>query len=677
MRRKLLVNGLIGCFFCTMLFVFPVLSVANESLSSDSGVTLQQALEDITKSDPAILEAVKNYESVLAEVGIAESEYYPVIGTNITVGPERTDGIDTNDEEENLISTTATLYVRQNLFNGGKTTAFVRETDARVQAAAYEVLKVANDIYLETAEAYINVVKARNLLVIAEENALTQEKIMRQVREKTNAGFNRVSELYNSESRLALSKGSFISRQQDLNQALVMFHKRFGRFLGSAQFIEPVPTYEPPATLPENIDLAFQVHPALKVAEYNIETSRYAFEKSEADDFPTLDLELRGQYREDTGGDEGDTDQLGAYLTFNYKIWDGGLRSSQQQRDRAKVRKENQRSYIERRNLNESVRLAWNIMEAEQFKNKYLGDHVNLSAKTLGAFKEEYFVGRRTLLDLLNMENEYTDAKLSYSESEFSHLIALYRLMQATGVLLDEHDTGLRTMLGLPEADYGSIFKDINKSEVKAYEDLAENRDVDQQIDAFDQCDNSKADSGSEQYGCVESNANIAGYPHADDAQLEPYIIPQTFDNDGSVNTDGFSSSGSSKEAHSNPLANSTATPVVISSGDTIVLPMQPNSDALTRVALKRLGAVKEYLLTHSGAKVLLEGYVASDNNSEAHKQLSLKRTAKVQKYLLQQGVLKENITVIGRGAENPVASNSTREGRRKNRRVEVTISDD
>ncbi len=670
MRRKLLVNGLIGWLCSAVVFIFPVLSVADDPLASDDVMTLQQVLEEITKTDPAILEALKNYESVLAEVGIAESEYYPVIGTDVTVGPERTDGIDTNDEEENLISTTATLYARQNLFNGGKTTAFVRETDARVQAAAYEVLKVANDVYLETVETYINVVKARDLLKIAEENALTQEKIMRQVREKTEAGFNRVSELYNSESRLALSKGSFISRQQDLNQALVMFHRNFGRLLGSAQFIEPVPTYEPPATLPESVDLAFQVHPALKVAEYNIQTSRYAFEKSEADDFPTLDLELRGQYREDTGGDEGDTEQLGAYLTFNYTIWDGGLRDSQQQRDRAKVRKENQRAYIERRNLNESVRLAWNIMEAEQFKNKYLGDHVELSYKTLEAFKEEYFVGRRTLLDLLNMENEYTDAKLSYSESEFSHLTALYRLMQSTGVLLDEHDTGLRTMLNLPEADYGSIFKDIDKSEVKAYEDLTDNRDVDQQLDSTDQCDNSASDSGGEQYGCREDNVNIAGYPHADDAQLEAYIVPQSFGNEGGYNSDGFTTS-----VPAIPLANPASVPAVISSGDTIVLPMQPDSDAPTKIAMKRLEKVTEYLLANPSGKVLVEGYVASDNNSEENKQLSLKRTAKVQNYLLQQGVPKESITVIGRGAENPIASNSTREGRRQNRRVEVSIS--
>ena len=144
------------------------------------------------------------------------------------------------------------------------------ETDARIQAAAYEVLTVANRVYLDSSEAYINVVKARELLQIAEENALTQERIMRQVREKTESGFGRISELYNSESRLALSKGSYISRQQDLNQALVIFHRLFGRLLRPEQFIKPEPTYQSPATLPQTVDMAFHKHPALQVAKYRL-----------------------------------------------------------------------------------------------------------------------------------------------------------------------------------------------------------------------------------------------------------------------------------------------------------------------------------------------------------------------------------------------------------------------
>ncbi len=148
-------------------------------LSDSNVVKLANVLDNITRTDPSILEALKKYQSVQAERSIAASEYYPTIGTSLTTGPERTKGVPTNDLEENLLATTASLFARQNLYNGGKTAAFVKETDARILAAAYDVLTVANRVYLDCAEAYINVVKARELLRIAKENASTQERIMR------------------------------------------------------------------------------------------------------------------------------------------------------------------------------------------------------------------------------------------------------------------------------------------------------------------------------------------------------------------------------------------------------------------------------------------------------------------------------------------------------------------
>lgn len=627
---------------------FPITSSATE-VSSNETVTLQEVLENITETDPTILEALKNYRSVLAERDIATSEYYPSIGTEISAGPERTDGVATDDVEQNLTTTTATLYARQNLYNGGKTTAFVDETDARIYAAAFEVLNVANRVYLNTAEAYINVVKTSELLKIAEENALTQERIMRQVREKTEAGFNRVSELYNSESRLALSKGSYVSRQQDLNQAIVMFHRQFGRLLDPGQFIKPEPNYKFPETLPETVDAAFKTHPALKVAKYNIQTKRYSYDKSTAAYYPTLDLELKGQYRGDTGGEDGETTQSGAYLTLNYTFFDGGLRGGVKAREQQSLRKEIQRAYVERRNVNETVRLAWNIMEAEDYKKEYLTEHVALSLKTLDAFKEEYYVGRRTLLDILNMENEYTDAQMSIAESQYSHLVSLYRIMQATGELLDEHDTGLRETLNLPLE---------KEDDMKEYKELEENRDEDLLKDMNDQCDNSIPNNSSvKPYGCDKEGLNTTGYPHTNESALSPYITPEDFNSPGEEESDVETEIAKKQ----------------VPAQKKIVLQAKPNSDFITDEALSHLMEFTKTVTPDS--KILVEGYIASDTDSIENTELSKRRADIVKQFMLDHGIQEEQIIVKGRGNKKPVADNNTAEGRKQNRRIELTVT--
>ena len=656
-------SGKIVALIISATFMFSTTLLAAEA-STNAPITLQEALENITETDPTILEALRNYNSVVAERSIATSEYYPSIGTEISAGPERTDGVATDDIEQNLTTTTATLYARQNLFNGGKTTAFVNETDARIYAAAFEVLNVANRVYLDTAEAYINVVKATELLKIAEENALTQERIMRQVREKTEAGFNRVSELYNSESRLALSKGSYISRQQDLNQAIVMFHRQFGRLLDPEQFIKPEPNYKFPETLPETVDTAFKTHPALKVAKYNIQTSRYSYDKSTAAYYPTLDLELKGQYRGDTGGEEGETTQSGAYLTLNYTFFDGGLRGGVKAREQQSLRKEIQRAYVERRNVNETVRLAWNIMEAEDYKIEYLTEHVALSLKTLDAFKEEYYVGRRTLLDLLNMENEYTDAQMSIAESQYSHLVALYRIMQATGELLDEHDTGLRETLNLPFEQ---------KDDMKEYKELEENRDEDLLTDMNDQCDNSiPNDSSIKPYGCDKDDVNTKGYPHKEDSDLSPYISPEDFNSPPEVKEDNDRSTDTESVEQQVLLE----TKIALGALETkMALEAKPNSASITDEALAQLIEFTKSVLISPDSKILVEGYSASDTNSVENIELSKSRANAVKQVLLDQGVSEEQITAVGHGNRNPLADNNTAKGRKMNRRVELTVT--
>jgi adhesin transport system outer membrane protein len=639
-----------GC--CLSLFLIglsPMLLFAEDKTVTNP-VSLQEVLIDITKTDPAILESLKQYESVVAERSIATSEYYPTVGTELSTGPERTDGVPTDFEEKDLIANTATLYAKQNLFNGGKTSAYVKETDARIYAAAFEVLNVANRTYLDVAEAYVNVIKARDLLGIAEKNALTQERIMRQVREKTEAGFNRVSELYNSESRLVLSKGNYISRQQDLNQALVAFHRLFGRVLEPAQFIEPQPTVELPSSLPDAVEVAFERHPALKVAKYNIEKTRYSYKKSAASYYPSLDLELKGQYREDTGGEEGETNQSGAYLTLSYVLFDGGYRKGATARDQQSMRKEYQRSYIERRNVNETVRLAWNIMEAEQFKKEYLSEHVQLSKKTLGAFKEEYYVGRRTLLDLLNMENEYTDAEMSLTQSKYSYLTSLYQIMQATGVLLAEHDTGLRGMLTLPEEQ-----DDPAEYEKKEYEVLDANRDKDIALDTVDQCDNTRGGLTVKASGCEKDDAGKVGYPHEDAVLITPYIT--TADYSAPASATVKKPSASAEESNMR-----------------LTLEVMANSQLLTEKARAELTEFATRVLSRPATTIVIEGYTASDNDTIENMKLSEQRANLVKELLIQQGIDESKISAVGKGIENPRAANDSRNGRAMNRRVEITV---
>lgn len=618
---------------------------ASENWNLDP-MPLNDILKDIIKTNPDIIAARDNYRSVLEELSIAKSGYYPKIGAEVSIGPEITDGIDTNDHREEYVASRALIYLRQNLFKGGETKAFVEETDARILSAAYEVVTVANRVFLEAVEAYINVLKARELLAFSKQNVMTQERILSQVKERTTAGFTRVSDLTNSKARLSLARGNLISAQQDLNNAVVKFHRQFGRVLQLEQFVMPEPAFKFPDTVEETTDFAFRNHPALEVATFNIHARKFAYERTKGAYWPSLDLELKAQYENDADGDEGDTTQASALLKLSYLFFDGGIRKGEKGQKYYSLLEEYQLAYTERRNVNQAVQLAWNINQAEQVKQGFLTDHLELSAETLSAFKDEYYLGRRTLLDLLNMENEYNAAKVANAESQYNRLMAYYRISQATGVLIHEFDAGLLKEVNLPtEKPYDLV--EYEK------EILDPNRDVDIVVDVSDQCDNSATGVTVSAYGCIGKNVSSVGY--TEPVNINPYILPE--------------------EGTPEALNLRIDTRKAVQSISLDNIPFHIDSSELTDEAKRILIPISEQLKAASDYNIEIIGHTDSSASEAYNQKLSEARGNSVLEELKRLGLDENRMTSSGRGEIEPVTDNSTDEGRRKNRRTEFRLT--
>jgi adhesin transport system outer membrane protein len=640
-------------FRCFKLFIiFSVFAVfyastvtASESVNHEP-ISLNDVLKDIIKTNPEIIAAKDNYRSVLEELSIAKSGYYPKIGAEASIGPEVTDGVDTNNQSEDYTASRALIYLRQNLFKGGETKAFVEETDARILSAAYEVITVANQVFLDAVEAYVNVLKTRELLAYSKQNVMTQERILSQVKERTTAGFTRVSDLTNSRARLSLAKGNLISAQQDLNHAVVKFHRQFGRVLQPEQFVMPEPAFVFPDTVEETTDFAFRNHPALEVAKFNIHARKSAYERTKGAYWPSLDLELKAQYENDTDGDNGDTTQASALLKLSYLFYDGGIRKGEKGQKYHSLLEEYQVAYTERRNVNQAVQLAWNINQAEQVKKGFLHDHLQLSSETLAAFKDEYHLGRRTLLDLLNMENEYNDAKIANAESQYNQLTAYYRISQATGVMIHEFDTGLLEEVNLPTDkpyDLAEYEKEI----------LDPNRDVDRVVDVSDQCDNSAEGADVSVYGCMDEKISSIGY--TEPVNISPYILPEDGTPEGlNLKID------TRKDVQSISLENIT---------------FHFDSSELTDQAKQMLIPISEQLKAASDYNIEIIGHTDSIASDAYNQKLSEARANSVLQELKRLGLDGNRMTSSGRGESEPVADNSTNEGRRKNRRTEFRLT--
>ncbi|MGE4317632.1 MAG: TolC family protein [Deferribacterales bacterium] len=629
--------------------------------------TLQDATKEISRTNPEILESVKVYESVKDELKLAQAGYNPTLSASLSGGREVTQGIDTNDEKVSLTASTATLAARINLFNGFGTTNYVNETKARMVAAAFDVMNTANTVFLATSEAYLSVLQERELLQIASDNVQTQAQILKQIEEKTNSGFGRASDLTSAQARLALSRANYLSQQQNVKQALARFHRQLGRFVKAEDFVIPENSKTMPVTVEGVIEQSIKVYPAIAVADYNVVTKKYTRKRAEALYWPTIDAELKAQRTNNTGGDEGTNDIMSAMLSLNWNLYDGGVRSAQKKKDSSDILKELERSYIERRNLIEAVHLAWNIKEAEENKLPYLEEYVDLTKQTRDYFVEENGLGRRTLIEVLDMENEYQSSRQTLVTTKYSAKTAYFRLLQASGLLLQEYDAELAEKVGLPEKKPVDTIED--------YYPLEYNRDKDQVQDKKDQCQQS-IQSETAPYGCIGDDGLQIGYKVPE--KLDPYFKPNT--------AEGLTAEPAPKaEEVMTAPATEEAKPA-----EAAAMVIDPEKKEQTFTFSNVIFAFNSYILTPDGEKLIdevaaevgkLEGYqlniyghTDSVGSAAYNSKLSKQRVNTVYSRLADKGVSKDIMHGYGKGESMPIAPNNTAEGRKLNRRIEFKL---
>ena len=98
------------------------------------------------------------------------------------------------------------------------------------------------------------------------------------------------------------------------------------------------------------------------------------------------------------------------------------------------------------------------------------------------------------------------------------------------------------------------------------------------------------------------------------------------------------------------------------------------NSSVIKSSFKSSLDTVVEILKKYPDNDVLVSGYTDDTGNATANERLSKKRASSVASYLISKGIKSSRIKIVGRGSEEPVASNSTESGREQNRRVEIKI---
>ncbi|MDR9498387.1 MAG: TolC family outer membrane protein [Hydrogenovibrio sp.] len=425
-------------------FTLSALCVAMSAFTpSASAITLNEAIEDAVVHNPQFRQEIKAYRAIEADVREAKGGYYPTVDLNAGIGYEEVDrsevgGID-NTGGDGLTRKESSINLTQNLFQGFGTQDNVARQKYRLQAQAHQALATANNIALEMTQAYIDLLKEQELLELAQDNLDTHLRILDQIKKRTEAGIGNEVELDQAEARLALAQSNLGAAKNNYQDAKAKFRRVLGRDPDN-MLEKPDFGFELPETVETATDIALTEHPQLKSANADIAEAKMQYKASRSNYYPRFDIEISRSIDEDINGVEGREENLQAMLRMRYNLYNGGRdaatrkRTASQYHESAEIRNNTRRQVIE------NLRYAWNANQYITDQLQYVNRHIKMTHDTLIGYRKQFSLGRRSLLDLLNTENEYVGALQTLITSESDRLKAQYRILSGMGILMDRLD---------------------------------------------------------------------------------------------------------------------------------------------------------------------------------------------------------------------------------------------
>lgn len=396
--------------------------------------TLHDLAVDVVSKDPDVEYRRYEYQGVMEEITIAQAEYRPTLDVSAEAGKTW------EKDEDGKVDYTgrqAGVTLRQNLFNGFGSEAKEAREKARAKAAFYKYKEVAQDKVYRAVDAYLKLLKYQQVLDIAEQNVITHEQTLQKVTKKYEEGFTTRSQVERVQGRLALAQSNFVSETNNYYDAKYNLHKAIGKMINANALSEPVFKGVLPKTMDEALDKAIKNNPSILVADHDIEAARQAFKYAKKNFYPTLDFEASHTWYDNKDGETGEEEETNLRVIAQWNLYNGGADEANRYKELNNIHKEIRLKNSLKRQTIEGLELSWSANEMVKAQLNEQIKYRDFTERTLKAYEEEFELGRRTLLDLLDAQDELNNIRIQVLYSHYDQLFAKYRLLDAMGELLN------------------------------------------------------------------------------------------------------------------------------------------------------------------------------------------------------------------------------------------------
>ena len=408
-------------------------------------IPVKESIEAMMRNNHSLKAIQENRSAVGHEVDRAKAGWGPRMDLVARGGFGYLDNSTTRANNYDGASpySSASLIITQPLWDGFRTLGRVREAEASFRSMDHRVMDNATTLALDAIIAHVDVLRRAEIYQLAKENVAAHEDILEKARQRAERGVDTMADVSQAQSRLARAKSALVEAESFLRigedtYTRLTNHRLVGVSLAPVGM--PDAMYENPEQV---LDKAREGNPKLAAFKEDIEASRARKQQVTANYSPTIDIEAGPSYSDRDARRDLFTSEFGVAAVVRWNLFNSMADVNENKAAAARIRQARQTLYDYNDELKLQVQESWAQLEAAQEQLVFYQEAVGYNIATRDAYQEQFVLGQRSLLDVLDAENELFNSSSQAATANGNALISAYRLKALTGELIPSF--GIRT----------------------------------------------------------------------------------------------------------------------------------------------------------------------------------------------------------------------------------------
>jgi adhesin transport system outer membrane protein len=439
MQRRILELSVIAAALC----VFGTSAAATEKKLPHR--TLKDVAQQAVLNSPEVRSRWHAFQETSEEVGVVRGGFLPRVDATAGKGREKLDQPRAGINDKDYTRSGYTVSLNQMLFDGLLTYNEVKRAGRARLVRYFEFLDASENIALESSRAYLDVVRYRYRVHLAEQNYIQHRIAFEQLKRRAESGVGRRVDVEQAGSRLALADVNLTTEMANLHDVTARFTRIVGEVPPAVAFVPALLSKGLPGSMDTALDTALKHNPALRASVENSEAAQYELSARRSAFMPKLELRARTENIDNYQGTPGERTNNVVEAVVTYNLFNGfsDVYRNRQYAERKNIALDQREKAC--RDMRQTLSIAYNDISRLNDQLSFIGIQVSLVQKTRDAYRDQFNIGQRSLLDLLDTQNELFNAQLAQVNADADLSLAYVRSYAGMGRLLEQ--------LGLKQVD--------------------------------------------------------------------------------------------------------------------------------------------------------------------------------------------------------------------------------